>query len=86
VSGGKNVAPPDTKSCDMNESEKEAREVTRWRCEQLTDVGFAPPAASRLAGDPRYDLHALIELVERGCPPDLALRILAPLDSDAAAA
>jgi hypothetical protein len=25
-------------------------------------------------------LHALIELVERGCPPELALRILAPLD------
>ena len=26
----------------------------------------------------RYDLHALIELVESGCPPELAVRILAP--------
>ena len=32
-----------------------------------------------------YDLHALIELVERGCPPELAVRILAPLDEEIAA-
>ena len=29
--------------------------------------------------DPRYDLHVLIDLVKRGCQPDLAARILAPL-------
>jgi hypothetical protein len=28
------------------------------------------------------DLHELIELVERGCPPALAARILAPLDRE----
>jgi hypothetical protein len=33
----------------------------------------------------RYDLHALIELVERGCPCHLAVRILAPLDQKDAA-
>jgi hypothetical protein len=33
-----------------------------------------------VAEDDRYDLHRLVELVERGCPPELALRILAPLD------
>jgi hypothetical protein len=27
-----------------------------------------------------FDLHALLELVDRGCAPDLAVRILAPLD------
>jgi hypothetical protein len=26
------------------------------------------------------DVHALIELVERGCRPELAARILAPLE------
>jgi hypothetical protein len=26
------------------------------------------------------DLHAMIELLERGCPPRLAARILAPFD------
>ena len=36
--------------------------------------------AEELACDWRYDLHALIELVERGCEPALAARILAPLD------
>jgi hypothetical protein len=34
----------------------------------------------RLARDGAYDLHALIGLVEHGCPPALAVRILAPLD------
>jgi hypothetical protein len=28
------------------------------------------------------DIHALLELVDRGCPPHLAARILAPLDCD----
>ena len=32
------------------------------------------------------DLHALIELVERGCPHHLAVRILAPVDSGGRAA
>ncbi len=43
------------------------------------------PLALRLARDPRYDLHALIELVEHGCPPELALRILAPIEEGTAA-
>jgi len=38
-----------------------------------------------VAQDPAYDLHALIELVERGCPPALAVRILAPLEERGAA-
>jgi hypothetical protein len=35
--------------------------------------------------NPRYDLHALIDLVERGCPPELAVRILTPLEEETAA-
>ena len=65
--------------------EERAAGVTGWRREQLVASGFAPDSAARLASDVRYDLHALIELVERGCPPDLAVRILAPLEEDAAA-
>jgi len=60
------------------------REVAGWRREQLVRSGFAPPLASLLATDGRYDLHALLELVDRGCAPDLAVRILAPLDAEAA--
>jgi hypothetical protein len=60
-------------------------EVLRWRREQLVDSGFPLPVAARLAEDPRYDLHALMELVEHGCPPELAARIVAPLDHEVAA-
>jgi hypothetical protein len=63
--------------------ERGALEVSRWRREQLVASGFARPVAEHLAGDERYDLHALIELVECGCPPDLAERILAPLEEAA---
>jgi hypothetical protein len=60
-------------------------EVVRWRRQQLTGSGFSLPLATAMADDPRYDLHELIELVERSCPPDLAVRILAPVEGDSAA-
>jgi hypothetical protein len=66
-------------------SEQTGHEVVRWRREQLVGSGFPLPLAARLAKDARYDLHALIELTERGCPPELAVRILAPADGDSAA-
>jgi hypothetical protein len=66
-------------------SEREGHEVVRWRRDQLVDAGFPLPVAARLAKDARYDLHELIELVERGCPHHLAARIAAPLDGEMAA-
>lgn len=60
-------------------------EVVSWRRDQLVQAGFRLPLAMRLARDARFDLHALIELVERGCPPELAVRILAPLEEGEAA-
>ena len=57
--------------------------VVRWRRRQLLDAGFELALASVLARDPVYDLHALIELVEQGCPPELAVRILAPVEDPA---
>ena len=51
-----------------------------WRVECLTAAGCEESVAWELAADPRLDLHALLELVERGCPPELAARIVAPLD------
>jgi hypothetical protein len=32
-----------------------------------------------------YDLHALTELLGRGRPPELAVRILAPIESESVA-
>ncbi len=54
--------------------------VAAWRRGQLLAAGFDPALADELARSQRVDLHALIELVEHGCPPELAARILAPLD------
>lgn len=65
-------------------SERRGHAVVRWRRDQLVSSGFPLPLAARLAEDARYDLHALIELAERGCPPALAVRILAPVDESAA--
>ena len=53
--------------------------VAESRRERLLAVGFAPGLASRLAVDCGVDLHAVLELVDRDCPPELAARILAPL-------
>jgi hypothetical protein len=64
----------------------EERQIVAWRRAQLADAGFPPPLAARLADDPGFDLHALIELTERGCPPELAVRIVAPLDEEASTA
>jgi hypothetical protein len=59
-----------------------ADQVVTWRREQLAQSGLPLSLAARLAQDPRYDLHALIDLLERGSPPELAIRILAPLEGD----
>jgi hypothetical protein len=58
-------------------------DVVAWRRDQLVATGFPLSLAERLAGDSGYDLHMLMELVEAGCLPTLAVRILAPDDRDA---
>jgi hypothetical protein len=55
-------------------------QVVAWRRKQLRAAGFPHALAGEAARDARLDLHALIELVERGCDPRLAVRILAPID------
>ena len=64
----------------VRETNARERSLLAWRRDQLVRAGFPLPLAAALARNPRFDLHALIELVERGCPPRLAVRILAPLD------
>jgi hypothetical protein len=56
--------------------ETEQERVERWRAEELLRAGFDPGAANELAGRLDIDLHTATELIDRGCPPDLALRIL----------
>jgi hypothetical protein len=58
-----------------------AQTIAAWRCQRLLDAGFGRALARELA-DGRVDLHELIGLVESGCPPELAARILAPLEPE----
>lgn len=55
-------------------------DVTTWRRCRLLDAGFPVQLATVLAGTASVDVHALLQLVDRGCPPELAARILSPLD------
>ncbi|MCW2677271.1 MAG: hypothetical protein JWR70_2311 [Modestobacter sp.] len=48
--------------------------VREWRAEQLRRVGV-PPAHAALFAD-LVDWHAIADLVARGCPPTLALKIV----------
>ncbi|MBX5475442.1 MAG: hypothetical protein IRZ20_10580, partial [Thermoleophilia bacterium] len=50
--------------------------VERWRAEALERAGYAPSDARELAARLDVDLHEAIDLLERGCPPDLAVHIL----------
>jgi hypothetical protein len=52
----------------------------RWRARRLVSAGFPIGLAQQLATADRIDLHRLLSLVDRDCPPELAARILAPLD------
>ena len=54
----------------------EAAEVLAWRFDALCRSGFDLDAAAVLAATVEVDLHKAVELVGRGCPPELASRIL----------
>lgn len=54
-------------------------DVITWRLCRLMESGFPQGLAQRLASTRAVDIHALLQLVDRGCPPELAARILSPL-------
>jgi hypothetical protein len=58
-----------------------ADSVVAWRGRLLMAAGFPDTLAQLLAATPGVDIHALLNLVDRGCPPDLAVRILGPFNS-----
>lgn len=53
-------------------------DVADWRYCRLVEAGFPEELARQLSSLRGVDLHALLELVDRGCPPALAARILSP--------
>jgi hypothetical protein len=66
------VAATDIYLFDQTEIER----IERWRAEELERAGYEPRSAGRLAVRHDVDLHTAVELLERGCPADLALKIL----------
>ena len=56
--------------------ETELERIESWRREELERAGYSAGAATELARRHDVDLHVAVDLVERGCPPDIALRIL----------
>ena len=54
-------------------------DVVTWRWCRLLEAGFPADLARQLSSSTSIDLHALLELVDRGCPAELAARILSPV-------
>lgn len=56
--------------------ETEAEGIICWRFHELMESGFELDGALRLAVATHVDLHRASDLLQRGCPPETALRIL----------
>jgi hypothetical protein len=56
--------------------ETESERIERWRAEELERAGYGAEEAVELAGRNYVDLRLAVELLQRGCPIETALRIL----------
>lgn len=54
----------------------EVERIEAWRTEELRRAGYDRRAATAVATRHDVDLHFAVDLLRRGCPPDLALQIL----------
>ena len=54
----------------------ETEQIEAWRAEALERAGYGAAAAAEIAVRHDIDLHKATDLVERGCPTELALQIL----------
>jgi len=54
----------------------ETEVIEGWRAERLELAGYTAAQAAEIATRQDVDLHAAVDLVGRGCPPELALQIL----------
>jgi hypothetical protein len=54
----------------------EQEQVEAWRAEALERAGYPEAAAAEIAMRHDVDLHRAVELLEQGCSPELALKIL----------
>ena len=55
---------------------EETELIEAWRAEALERAGYGAAAAAEIAVRHDIDLHLATDLLERGCPADVALQIL----------
>jgi hypothetical protein len=60
----------------LRQLETDQERVLLWRRDRLETAGYSGRLALKLALNPSIDLHDAVMLIERGCPPDTAARIL----------
>jgi hypothetical protein len=63
-------------TADLAYTETEEQRIESWRMEVLEASGYDRRASAILACRKDVDLHQAISLVQNGCSPELALRIL----------
>jgi hypothetical protein len=70
------AVPESMPTVDTKLVQSKEGEVLAWRAEELVRAGYDGDNALMLALERAVDLHAAINLVRRGCPADLAVKIL----------
>lgn len=54
----------------------DAERVDQWRLAQLLDAGYPVELADQIASRHAIDLHQAVDLIAKGCTPQMAADIL----------
>jgi hypothetical protein len=63
-------------TANLTHPEVEIEQIERWRLESLARAGYDAESAAVIAASHDVDLHLAVQLLQRGCPLDVALQIL----------
>ena len=63
-------------AAEVDIRETELDRITSWRAEELERAGYERTAAAKIAARHDVDLHMAVELLQQGCPAELAADIL----------
>ncbi|HVC86719.1 MAG TPA: hypothetical protein VNC40_04740 [Gaiellaceae bacterium] len=63
-------------TAEIHATPTEQELVERWRAEGLERAGFPADLAAELALRSDVDVHRAIDMLDRGCSPELAAAIL----------
>jgi hypothetical protein len=63
-------------AAELHDTETEIERIERWRAGELIRAGYEPDAAAAMAARHDIDIHDAADLLRRGCPVEVAVRIL----------